>query len=404
MNKFILPTAIALTVWLTAPAVRGEVFLLTNGGRIEGEWVNRGTEPPAMYEIEMVDGGHVTLAAEQVDHVVVKSDAVLAYEAALPKVPNTLEGHWAMAERCRKAGLKPQREFHLRKVLEFDPGHAEARHALGFSLVSGEWIKADEWLQEQGFVRHKGSWRLPQEVELDAQSDRQSLEEKEWRKRLRVWRNAVVRGRNDGAEALAQIKSVDSAFAITGLAELLGDKDEVNQLKLVYIEVLGRFNNSNAAAALLERVMKDPDLEVRERSIEALRNHGANQAVAVLSKALLDKDNQVVNQAGWALGKLGAPSAIPALLNAVVTKHRFKIVGGNPGAMSAGFSPTGGMQFSPGGQRPRIVEQDMQNSQVLTALIGLTPPGTNFGYDEPSWKNWWAQQQFDPNVNLRRNP
>ncbi len=403
MNKRFLLTVIALAGCLPVSVMRGEVFMLANGGRIEGEWMNRESDSPAMYEIEMVDGGRLTLSAEQVDHVVAKSDTLLAYEAELPKLPNTLDGHWTMAERCRKANLKSQREFHLRKVIELEPGHAEARHALGFSLVNGEWIQADAWLQEQGYIRYKGSWRLPQEVELDARSERQSIEEKEWRKRLRVWRSAVARGRNDSAEALAQLKSVDSAFAITGLAEMLADKNEISQLKLVYIEVLGKFDNSHAVAALLQRVMQDPDEEVRERSIEALKKHGVNQAVAVLSKALRDKDNQVVNRAGWALGKLGSPSATAALIDAVTTTHRFKVAPGNSGALNAGFSPTGGTQFSPGGQRPRIIEQELQNRLVLAALTALTPPGVNFGYDKTSWKNWWAQQQFDPNVNLRRD-
>ena len=48
-------------------------------------------------------------------------------------VPNTVEGHWDMAERCRKAGLKTQRDTHLQKVLELDPNHR--RHG-------GDWASA----------------------------------------------------------------------------------------------------------------------------------------------------------------------------------------------------------------------------------------------------------------------
>ncbi len=403
MPRYILLALMIPATWSATSTVRGEVFLLTNGGRVEGEWINRSPDTPAMYEIDLADGGHVTLSKEQVDRVIVKSDAVLAYEAALPKVPDTVKGHWAMAERCRKAGLKTQREFHLRKVLELEPGNSDARHALGYSLVDGEWIKADEWLREQGYVRHKGAWRLPQEVELDARNERQSLEEKEWRKRLRVSRNSIVRGRNDSAEALAQLKAVNSAYAITGLKEMLSDKDEPQQLKLIYIDLLGQFDNSSAVAGLLERVMKDPDPEIRERSIEALKKHGVEQAVAVLSRALGDKDNKVVNHAGWALGRLGSPAAVGPLIDAVTTKHKFKITGGNPGSMNAGFSSTGGMQFSPGGQRPRIIERELQNRQVLSALTALTPQGVNFGYNKQAWKNWLAQQHYDPGINLRRD-
>ena len=403
MRMCVIPTLMLLGALLPSYELRAEVFILTNGGRIEGEWLNRDREPHLMYEVETVAGGRVTLSSSQVERVVVKSDALLRYEAELPKVPDTKDGHWEMAEQCRKAGLKPQREFHLRKVLEFEPNHSDARHALGYSQVDGEWIKADEWLANQGYVRHKGSWRLPQEVELDARQERQALEEREWRKRLRVWRSSIARGRNDSAEALAQIRAVDSAYAVTGLAEMLSDKDEVKPLKLIYIEVLGKFNNPNAAAALLGRVMKDPDQEVRERAIEALSSNDTSQAVAVLSRALGDKDNYVVNQAGWALGRLGDPAAIPPLIDAVVTKHKFTIAaGGVPGSLNAGFSPSGGTSFQPGG-RPRIIEKDLPNRQVLIALTSLTPGGVNFSYDKQAWKNWWAQSQIDPNVSLRRD-
>ena len=402
MRQPLLWTCVAVTCIL-APQVRAEVFLLTHGGRVEGEWRNKDGAPHETYEIETPDGGKITLSASQVAEVIVKSEVLRRYEELLPKVPDTVEGHTEMAERCRKAGLKSQREFHLRKVLELDPNNADAHRGLGYSQVDGEWIKADEWLKNQGYVRYKGAWRLPQEVELDARDERQSVEEKDWRKRLRRWRGSIVQGRDDSAESLAQLRAVDSPLAIAGLSELLHEDDEPTQLKLLYIELLGKFHGSAAAAALLERVMKDPELEVRERSIEALKKHGTHQAVAVLSRALKDKDNQVVNQAAWALGRLGAPEAIPALIEAITTKHRFQVQpGGGPGSINTGFSPTGGNALQAGG-RPRIIEKELPNRHVLQALTLLTPDGINFSYDRQAWKNWFAHQQIEPGANLRRD-
>ncbi len=382
--------------------IQAEIFVLANGGRIDGDWLNRDSKPLIMYEIATVGGGRITLSADQIERVVVKSDALLHYEAELPKVPDTVDGHWAMAERCRKAGLIPQRELHLRRVLDLSPDHLDARHALGFSRVDGKWIKPDEWLAKQGYVRHKGAWRLPQEVELAAQDERRSTEEKEWRKRLRRWRTAIMRGRRDSGQALAQLRAVDSAFAITGLTEMLKDKDETKPLKLLYIEILGQFQNANAAAALLERVMTDPDLEVRERSITALQKNGHDQALAFLTRTLKDKENRVVNEAAWALGKLGDPAALPALIDAVVTKHKFKIYpGGAPGGINAGMgSNGGGLQM---GGRPKIIERELRNRQVLSALTALAPEGVNFAYDKQAWKDWWAQEQTAAGVNLRRD-
>ncbi len=401
MKTRLLTLLMATTFACVALDAHAAIFLLTNGGRLEGEWLNRDTEPLVMYEITTTGGGRLTLSTAQVERVIVKSKSLLSYEAALPKVPDTVEGHWDMAERCRKAGLKPQREIHLRRVVELSPDHSDARHALGYSKVDGEWVKPDEWLAQQGYIRHKGAWRLPQEVELIAQQERQELEQQEWRKRLRRWRTSITRGRNDSADALAQLRAVDSAYAITGLTEMLNEKNEAKPLKLLYIEILGQFNSSNATAALLKRVMTDPDQEIRERSITALQKHGSEQARAMLSRSLKDKNNQIVNDAAWALGKLNDPAAIPALIEAVVTTHKTKVYpGGAPGGINAGMGSNGG-GLTMGG-RPKIIEHDVQNRQVLGALTSLVPEGVNFAYNKLAWKNWWALEQAVPGVNLRR--
>jgi hypothetical protein len=404
MNRRMLSALIVTSVSLMSANTRAEIFVLTHGGRVEGQWLNRGNATPETYEIEMLAGGRITVSASLVAEVIVQSEALRRYEELLPKIPHTVEGHLDMAERCRKAGLKTQREFHLQKVLELDPNQADARRGLGYSQIDGQWIKADEFFQNQGYVRYKGGWRLAQEVDLDARHDRQVIEEKEWRKRLQVWRNSVVRGRNDAAEALTQLRAVDSPQAIAGLSEMLADPEEPNQLKLLYIDVLSKFNHASAVAALLERVMKDPALEVRERGIDATKVHGSRQAVAVLSRLLKDKDNQLVNQAAWALGRLGDPSAIPALIDAVVTKHRFKVqTGSGPGGISGNFSPQGGGGMQAGGGA-KIIEKEFQNRQVLSALMALVPNGVNFAYDKLAWKNWYSQQQpIAPGANLRRD-
>jgi len=404
MNRHLLSLLVIITSLSMSADVRAEVFLLKHGGQVDGRWLNSADSKPATYEIELPGGGRLTLAADQIQEVVVQSDMLRRYEEMLPKVPNTVEGHLDMAERCRKAGLTAQREFHLEKVLELDTDQADARRGLGYSQVEGQWVRADEWFQNQGYVRHEGGWRLPQEVDLDTQNDRRVVEEKEWRKRLQVWRNAVVRGRDDAGDALAQLRAVDSPLAIAGLSEMLADPEEPKQLKLLYIDLLGKFSYPAAVAALLQRVMRDPDLEVRERCVDAAKVYGRQQALAVFGKLLKDKDNRVVNQAAWALGRLGDPAAIPPLIDALVTKHRYKVqTGSGPGGISGGFSPQGGGGLQAGGG-VKLVEQEHQNRQALSALTSLVPPGVNFAYDEFAWKNWYSMQQMNaPGTNLRRD-
>jgi hypothetical protein len=335
---------------LVGGTLRADVFRLRHGGRIEGEWLNRDTPNVEHYEIGLAHGGRVTVAADLVAEVVAPADG--------------------------------------------------SREAAGAAPETGP---ENEFLERLGYVRYKGDWRLAQEVELDSRGERQVNEERDWRKRLRVWRTAIVRGRNDAAAALTQLRALDSPFAITPLAELLAEPEEPPQLKVVYIEVLSKFRHGAAVTALLERAMKDPELEVRERSADALKVVGPDQALAILTRLLKDKDNQVVNQAGWVLGRLGEPAAIPALIDAVVTKHRFQVkTGSGPGGISGGFSPQGGGGLQAGGG-VKIIEQELQNRQVLTALTTLTPAGVNFGFDQVAWKNWYAQQQLPRQGNLRRD-
>lgn len=325
-------------------------FRLRHGGRIEGEWLNRDAGDSQPYEIGLAHGGHLTLAADLVAEVVAAANAPRDPAASAP-----------------------------------------------------ESAPENEYLERLGYVRYKGAWRLAQEVELDARSERRVTEEREWRKRLRVWRTAIVRRANDAAAARTQLAAVDSPYAITPLVELLAQPDEPTQLKVLYIDVLSKFRHGLTVTPLLERAMKDPELEVRERSADALKVVGPDQALAILTRWLKDKDNQVVNQAAWVLGRLGDPAAIPALINAVVTKHRFQVqTGSGPGGISGGFSPQGGGGLQAGGGI-KIVEQELQNRQVLTALTMLTPAGVNFGFDQAAWRNWYAQQQVPRRGNLRRD-
>ena len=65
-----------------------------------------------------------------------------------------------------RAQANAQRETHLRRVIELDPNHAEARHALGYSQVNGKWATRDEVMTQRGYRKYKGKWMLPQEIDV----------------------------------------------------------------------------------------------------------------------------------------------------------------------------------------------------------------------------------------------
>ena len=114
-----------------ASTVQADLFLLTSGGQVEGELVNRDESPRVNYVVRLATGGELTLARKQVANWVVQSEAQKRYDELLPKMPPTAEGHWKMAEWCRERSLESQRESHLREIVKLDPNHEGARLGLG---------------------------------------------------------------------------------------------------------------------------------------------------------------------------------------------------------------------------------------------------------------------------------
>src|SRR5262245_50092375 len=164
-----LPRVTLAAVWtlsLASAATATEVVVLKSGGRIEGELVNKDRARTDPVVVTMESGLRLALNPAQVARVIVKKDVEKQYDELLPKVANTVGGHWEMARWCREAGLDAERKVHLEEVLRLDPDHEEARRLLGYSKFGDEWMKPDEWMRKQGYVSFEGKWCLPQEVEI----------------------------------------------------------------------------------------------------------------------------------------------------------------------------------------------------------------------------------------------
>ena len=116
-----------MAIGFTASNVaRAEVFVLTQGGRIEGRLVNADQQPRATYVVATITG-EVTLAADQVEEVISKTAAEARYEEILPRMPASAEGNLKMATWCERIGLPELRRRHLEKVKARDFILAEMR-------------------------------------------------------------------------------------------------------------------------------------------------------------------------------------------------------------------------------------------------------------------------------------
>jgi hypothetical protein len=401
--------AVALAVGLVAiPVTASEVVVLKSGGRIEGDLVNRDRARTDPYIIVDETGLRLSLSPAQVERVVVKKDVEKQYEELLPTVANTAHGHWEMAAWCQEAGLSAQRKTHLEEVVRLDPDHEKARLALGYSRIGEEWMKPDEWMRKQGYVYYESRWCLPHEVEIARREREWELATKKWRKDIKTWIGWVEDNGRRSTAGRENLRGIRDEAAAPALVEVLTNSGLPRSLRLQCLELLSRMPLSYSTSELISLAMKDPDDEVRDKSLDELRRRRSTQALHAFIKDLKSKDNNVVRRAAHCLGVMGDPEATVPLIDALVTSHKFQVtVGGNPGQIGAGFGgPTDGSggglgSFNFGSPKPQIVTRKIENQPALTALTAMHQ-GVNFGYDQKQWKNWVIESRTSSHADLRR--
>jgi len=388
-----------LAGWLAGPEpARADVFLLSSGGQVEGEFLNRDEVPRTRYVVRLESGGELVLPAKAVSNVVVRTEVQRRYEELLPKMPPTVEGHWKMAEWCRERSLEALRETHLREILKLDPEHEKARSLLGYQRLSGRWMTTEEYRQGLGYVRHGTDWRLPQELELLLAREQWRKEELEWKQKLRILRGKV--GRKGGERALEEIRAIRDPAATAALVQLLDGRDESRDMKMLYLDVLGRLGSPGAVNALAKRSIYEDDSAIREKALDLLQRFASPRLAESVAERLRDDNNTIVNRAALVLERFGERGVTPELIDALTTKHKQTL--GSGSGITPSFSGDGGAGLSMGGG-PKVVVSELQNGAVLAALTALYP-GAGFGYDKVLWKRWYAASQTPRVVDLRRDP
>jgi len=395
---------------------RGEVFRLASGGELHGTFINPKEIPRKAYILETASGIRLELAPSQVSEVRASTAVREEYEKIAPQHADTAEAQWQLAEWCRQNHLLEERKKHLRRVVELDSKKVEAWRALGYSQVEGRWMTQEEIMEGRGYVRYRSRWLLPQEVEVLEARRTQELAEREWFRKLKLWRKWLDEPARS-ASALERIRGIDDANALKALRQYLEDEPVV-QVRLLYLEPLARMNNPAGNETLVLRTLSDDDREVRLTALDHLKKTKAPEVIAMYMRALSSKNNTIVNRAAAGLGVMGHEAAIGPLVDTLITSQRFRVTIGNPGGgMSSTFArPTSGgaagaiSPNSPGmgglggfsaGSSTRIVTQLVQNEAVLEALVTLS--GRNFGYDQAAWRNWLAAQRAPSSLDPRRD-
>jgi hypothetical protein len=395
---------------LFAARADAEVFVLSNEGRVTGEWVNKEDKDAEQYVIRTATGGTVKLAKDQVERVYVPSAEELEYEQVRDSYEDTAVGQWELAEWCRERLLREQRAKHLERCIELDPNHQDARRALGYTLQDGEWKTQEQHFLDRGYVRYRGKWMLPQEVDMAERLRKNKKETGEWFQKIKRWRGWLDNERAHEAEEL--LLDITDPNAVPALSQYFeGEKDP--KIRLLFVDALANVNSSDAVYTLGDGAIYDGDLEVRLTCLDYLKKEPRPDLVKYYAGALKHKDNVTVNRAAFCLKELQDDSVVSALIDSLVTTHKTKIgkSGGGDQYTTTFGGPTGGggggagMSASPGGLSmgggPKILVQHLRNTEVLDALVNLT--GANFGYDTQAWKHWLTSQQKAPAANVRRN-
>ena len=391
---------IVLLPVVDSSSLNADTFQLSSGSTLSGKLLNPDQDPRINYQIE-TPFGKVTLDGKQVIKVTSKPLVLQQYEASVASLPDTVEAHLDMANKCKAVNLLEQHDFHLQQVLRLEPDHAVVRQKLGYVRVGTEWRREDVLMRQQGYIRHGGRWRTVQEVAVIEANEQIEDEEIEWRTKILRWEGAILKNRPTAPDAIKSIREIKDYRATKTLAERLNEPQLPREMKILYLEILSEIGGGVPVQAMLKCITEDPDDVMQQRCLDQLRDWKSRTAMNFFIGLLKSNDNKTVNSAANALGSLAMKDATLPLIESLITTHQFQVGGGNN--VNAGFSGNqpglGGLQF---GGKPKIIERELQNRAALSALLSLVPEGVNYGLNEEQWMNWYIRMNTPARVNLRR--
>lgn len=383
---------------ISLPA-RADIYVLANDGQVRGELQNSDESPRQKFVIRTAEGSTVTLDRAQVKQIIPQSSAEIEFEKIRPTFADTASDQWRLAEWCRENSLTRQRQTVLEHVIELNPEMRQARLALGYQQVDGRWLQKEQIMQEKGYVRYKGEWRLPQEVELIERRQKEDAAERQWfstLKRWRIWLDESARA-DQARESLLAIRDPN---AVPALQQIFNSERD-RAVRMLYLHALAATGTPAAVRTLVDHSLDDADEEIRFACLDRLVGEPRPEVVAAYVAALKSQGNARINRAAYALGKLGEKSAIGPLIDSLVTTHKVKEAADNPNSMNAAFSPQFGTAFS-AGSASKTVERTFNNQPVLDALVTLCG-GVNLDFNQKAWKTWYASQKARTTIDVRRD-
>ena len=411
-------------VWASTTPSRADVITLHSGGQVRGEidWQQEANKAPES-QIRTLSGATIVIDRQHVASVARRRLIVETYESLAKTTPDTVEAQWQLAEWCRDNQFAEERAIHLLNVVRLDPDHEKAHELLGHVRYRGQWMAKDDIKRSQGYVKYGSQYVTMQEKEQLEKNNALRDSEKQWHKKIRIW-FLWAKGRNPERqkEGLTELQAVKDPDAIPGLQHFLGNNSDAS-VRALYIGILGQIPGERPVGNLVALSLHDEDADIRGTAFDALSQQWRTVAIPYYVDELRGGVNQIVRRAAIALGRIGDEKVVPYLIEALVTTHAYRVEvpvtdGGYAFNSDGSFGSPNGPLLPPHiekllrtGQlsngvivvepnkpvRTKVitVRREHENAEVLAALTKLTGEST-FGFDEQSWRVWWAAKGGSP--------
>ena len=183
-------------LFLFPAALFADVVYLQGAGTISGKIVE---QTATTVQVD-VGGGIIGVPMSRVDHIVKARCPLDDYEARAAKLaPNDTAGWLKLAEWASKNGLPMNAHDAYEKALASSPNNAEARQALGYTMLNGRWLTEDEAYQASGYVKYNGEWMTPAQAQIEQTNEAQDKARKD-----AEYAAVAAEQRADEAEARAE--------------------------------------------------------------------------------------------------------------------------------------------------------------------------------------------------------
>jgi len=255
-------------------STRADLIKLQNGGELRGEIVGkRDVADSDRVEIVTLSGARIVVSRKNAQFVTRRPLIVEVYETRAHLTPDTVEAQWELAEWCRQQGakLRQEREIHLRQIILLDPEHQRAHAALKHTKRNGVWMTHGEARRADGYVKYKGRYITPQELELIEKTEAELEAEQAWFKRVRLWKTWLKgRNRKRQEEGYKQLNAIAEPHAVAALKQNFSD-EKSDQLRQFYVKLLGQIPGDKPVPSLVDRTLFDSSYEIRYQSINSLK-------------------------------------------------------------------------------------------------------------------------------------